>query len=114
MLQRQRVFSLTNTILNCLFMALVLMCCVYFISFWIEMKSSFLDTMVSVVNICAWCVTGLSVAMAVMAVWIYVSDRNRQIGKLVWCIIRMAVCIVLAVFVDVCSILVAGEISVSL
>ena len=66
MLQRQRVFSLTNTIINCLFMALLLLCGVYFISFWIEMKPSFLETMVSIVNIAAWCVTGLSVAMVLL------------------------------------------------
>ena len=114
MLQRQRVFSLTNTIINCLFMALILLCGVYFISFWIEMKPSFLETMVSIVNIAAWCVTGLSVAMVAIALWISFSDSEFQVGKLVWCIIRMAICILLTIFVDVCSILVAGEISVSL
>ena len=95
-------------------MALLLLCGVYFISFWIEMKPSFLETMVSIVNIAAWCVTGLSVAMVAIALWISFSDSEFQVGKLVWCIVRMAICILLTIFVDVCSILVAGEISVNL
>ena len=95
-------------------MALILLCGIYFISFWIEMKPSFLETMVSIVNIAAWCVTGLSVAMVAIALWISFSYSEFQVGKLVWCIIRMAICILLTIFVDVCSILVAGEISVSL
>ncbi|MGX8681666.1 MAG: hypothetical protein ACSW74_03290, partial [Spirochaetales bacterium] len=83
-------------------------------SFWLELKSAFLQTMVSIVNVLAWCVTILSVIMAVLALWISISDKSFQLGKLIWCICRMAICIIVVIFIDVCSILVAGEISVNL
>ncbi len=114
MLQTRRVFDLTNTIVNYLFLFFILLCCVYFISFWFELKSAFLQTMVSIVNVLAWCVTILSVMMALLALWISISDRSFQVGKLIWCICRMAICIVLVIFIDVCSILVSGELSVNL
>ena len=114
MLQTRRVFDLTNTIVNFLFMFFALLCCVYFISFWLELKSAFLQTMVNIVNVLAWCVTILSVMMALLALWISISDRSFQVGKLIWCICRMAICIIVVIFIDVCSILVSGEISVNL
>lgn len=114
MLQTRRVFDLTNTIVNYLFMIFILLCCVYFISFWLELKSAFLQTMVNVVNVLAWCVTVLSVIMAVLALWISVSDKRFQVGKLIWCVCRMAICIILVIFIDVCSILVSGALSVNL
>lgn len=114
MLQNRRVFELTNIILNCIFVAFVVFCCVYFVSFWFELKSDFIDVLVDVLNIAAWCVTGLSVVLAVLAVWISISEKSFQLGKLIWCIARMVICILLSVFIDVCSIVVSGELSVSL
>ena len=114
MLQTRRVFDLTNTIVNYLFMIFIFLCGVYFISFWLELKSAFLYTMVNILNVLAWVVTIISVLMAVLALWISFSDRSFQVGKLVWCVCRMAICILLAVFIDICSILVSGEIGVNL
>ena len=114
MLQTRRVFDLTNTIVNYLFMIFILLCCVYFISFWLELKSAFLYTMVNILNVLAWCVTIISVMMTALALWISISDHSFQAGKLIWSICRMAICILLVIFIDVCSILVSGEISVNL
>ena len=114
MIQSRRVFSLTNSIVNYLFLVFLLLCGVYFISFWMELRQSFLDTVLNIVNVSAWIVTGLSLILAGISVWISVSDKEFQTGKLVWSIARMAICIILAVFVDVCAILVAGNVSVNL
>ncbi len=114
MMQKRRVFDLTNVILNCLFLAFVLFCCVYFISFWVDLKTDFIHFSVEIVNIAAWCVTGLSVILTVLALWISFAESSFQIKKLIWCIVRMIICIGLSIFVDVCSILVSGDISVNL
>ncbi len=114
MLQKRRVFDLTNTILNYLFVAFLLLCCVYACSFWIELKGQFIDTVVEILNVSAWCVTGLSVILTVLALWISISEKSFQLGKLIWCIVRMAICIGLSIFVNVCSILVSGDVSVNL
>ena len=114
MLQTRRVFDLTNTIVNCLFSVFILLCGVYFISFWLELKMAFLQSMVNFVNVLAWCVTILSVIMGILALWISFTDKGLQLGKLLWCIGRMIICIILVLFIDVCSILVSGKINVNL
>ena len=114
MLQTRRVFDLTNAILNCLFLAYLLLCCVYGVSFWVELKPNFINLVVSILNVGAWCVTGLSVILFVMALWISIKEKSFQLGKLIWSIVRMVICIGLSILVDVCSILVSGDISVSL
>lgn len=114
MLHNRRVFDLTNTILNYLFLVFLLLCGIYFMSFWMELKPEFLSAMVSVVNVAAWVITGVCIIMVILALWIAFVDRDIQIGTVLWCIARMALSILLTVFVDLCSILVSGEISAAL
>ncbi len=114
MLQTRRVYDLTNSILNYLFLGFLLLCCVYAVSFWMELKNQFIDTVVRILNVSAWCVTGLSVILTLLALWISITDKSFQLGKLIWCIVRMVLCIGLSVFVNVCVVLVSGELSIKL
>lgn len=114
MLQNRRVFDQVNSILNYVFLVFALLCGLYFMSFWTELKPEFIQAMVNVVNVVAWCVTGVSVIMVALALWIAIVDRDVQVLTVLWCVVRMGLCIALTVFIDVCSILVDGLLSVSL
>ena len=114
MLQRRRVFDLTNTIMNYLFLVFLLLCAIYLASFWFELKSGFLEFLVGWINLAAWTISLLALLLTGLAVWIAVADRNLKLLVLLWCILRMAICIALAVAIDACSILVSEGVSVSL
>ena len=114
MLQRRRVFDLTNTIMNYLFLVFLLLCGIYLASFWFELKSDFLIYLVNVINVGAWTISILAVLMAGLAVYISIADRDLKLLVLLWCILRMVVCIALSIVIDACSILVSEGVSVSL
>ena len=114
MLERRRVFDLTNTIINYLFMVFLLLAAIYFVSFWFKLKGGFIDMVISWVNVVAWTVTAISVLVVLIALVITVLDHELKLGTLVWSLVRMAVCIALSVVIDVCSVLVAEGVKVSL
>ena len=114
MLQRRRVFDLTNTIMNYLFLVFLLLCGIYLASFWFELKSEFLAYLVGVINVAAWTISSLALLMVGLAVYIAVADKDLKALVLLWCILRMAVCIALSIVIDACSILVSEGVSVSL
>ena len=114
MLQRRRVFDLTNTIMNYLFLVFLLLCGIYLASFWFELKSDFLAYLVGVINVAAWTISSLALLMVGLAVYIAVADKDLKALVLLWCILRMAVCIVMSVIIDACSILVSEGVSVNL
>lgn len=114
MLQRRRVFDLTNTIMNYLFLVFLLLCGIYLASFWFELKSEFLTYLVGVINVAAWTISSLALLMVCLAVYIAVADKDLKALVLLWCILRMAVCIALSIVIDACSILVSEGVSVSL
>ena len=114
MLQRRRVFDLTNTIMNYLFLVFLLLCGIYLTSFWFELKSDFLTYLVSVINVAAWTISALALLMVCLAVYIAIADKDLKFLVLLWCILRMAVCIALSIIIDACSILVSEGVSVSL
>ena len=114
MLQRRRVFDLTNTIMNYLCLVFLLLCGIYLTSFWFELKSDFLTYLVSVINVAAWTISALALLMVCLAVYIAIADKDLKALVLLWCILRMAVCIALSIIIDACSILVSEGVSVSL
>ena len=114
MLQRRRVFDLTNTIMNYLFMVFLLLCAIYLVSFWFELKPDFLVYLVNVINVAAWTISILAVLMAGLAVFISIADKDLKLLVLLWCILRMVVCIALSIAIDACEILVSEGVSVSL
>lgn len=114
MLQRRRVFDLTNTIMNYLFLVFLLLCAIYLASFWFELKPDFLIYLVNVINVGAWTISILAVLMAGLAVYISIADRDLKLLVLLWCILRMVVCIAFSIVIDACSILVSEGVSVSL
>ena len=114
MLQRRRVFDLTNTIMNYLFLVFLLLCGIYLTSFWFELKSDFLTYLVSVINVAAWTISALALLMVCLAVYIAIADKDLKALVLLWCILRMVVCIALSIIIDACSILVSEGVSVSL
>ncbi len=114
MLQKRRVFDLTNTIMNYLFMVFLLLCGIYFASYWFELKMDFLDELVTAANIFAWTISGLSVIMVVLALALAIADKDLKLFTLIWCIVRMLLCIVLSVLIDVSLILTEGGVSLSL
>ena len=65
MLQRRRVFDLTNTIMNYVFMVFLLFAGIYLASFWFELKSEFLSGIVVCANVVAWTVTALSLMLVI-------------------------------------------------
>ena len=114
MLQRRRVFDLTNTIMNYLFLVFLLLCAIYLASFWFELKADFLVYLVGVINVAAWTISILAVLMAGLAVYISIADKDLKLLVLLWCILRMVACIALSIVIDACSILVSEGVSVSL
>ena len=114
MLQRRRVFDLTNTIMNYLFLVFLLLCGIYLTSFWFELKADFLTYLVGVINVAAWTISALALLMVGLAVFIAIADKDLKALVLLWCILRMVVCIALSIIIDACSILVSEGVSVSL
>lgn len=114
MLQRRRVFDLTNTIMNYLFLVFLLLCGIYLVSFWFELKSGFLVYLVNVINVSAWTISTLALLMTGLAVFIAIKDKDLKILVLIWCLVRMMICIALSIVIDVCSILVSEGFSGSL
>ena len=114
MLQRRRVFDLTNTIMNYLFLVFLLLCAIYLASFWLELKPDFLTYLVSCLNVAAWTISVLSVLMLGLALYIAAVDKDMKALVLIWCILRMALCIALSIMIDACSILVSEGVSVNL
>ena len=113
-LERRRVFDLTNTIMNYLFLVFLLLAGIYFVSFWFELKSDFISVMVSCVNVVAWTVTAISVMLVIVALVIAFMDHEIKIWTLLWCLVRMAVCIAVSILVDVCAVLVSEGVKVTL
>ena len=114
MLQKRRVFDLTNTIMNYLFLVFLLLCGIYLASFWFELRSDFLTSLVNCINVAAWTISALSVILVILALVIAVMDKDLKFWTLMWCILRMAVCIALSIIIDASSILVSEGVSVSL
>lgn len=114
MLQRRRVFDLTNTIMNYLFLVFLLLCGIYLVSFWFELKSGFLIYLVNVINVAAWTISTLALLMTALGVFIAIKDKALKALVLIWCIVRMIICIALSIVIDACSILVSEGVSVSL
>ena len=114
MLQRRRVFDLTNTIMNYLFLVFLLLCGIYLVSFWYELKSDFLVYLVNVINVAAWTISSLALLMTGLAVFIAIADKDLKLLVLLWCILRLILCIAFSIIIDACSILVSEGVSVSL
>ena len=114
MLQRRRVFDFTNTIMNYVFMVFLLFAGIYLTSFWLELKSQFLNSIVVCANVVAWTVTALSLMLFLISLFIAIADHEIKWGTIIWCLVRMVVCIVLSIIIDVSSILVNEGVSVSL
>ena len=114
MLQKRRVFDITNLIMNYVFLVFVLLCCIYFASFWFELRMEFLTFMVGFVNFFAWVLAGVSVLLFILALVLALSEKDFRIGALVWCLLRMIICAGLAVAIDVFDILEKGGISLTL
>ena len=114
MLQKRRVFDLTNTIMNYVFMVFLLFAGIYLASFWFELKSDFISSIVVCANVVAWTVTALSVMLVLIALFIAVADYEFKWGTIIWSICRMVVCIIVSIIIDVSSILVSEGVTVSL
>ena len=114
MLQKRRVFDLTNTIMNYLFMVFLLLCGIYFASYWFELKLDFLDYLVNAANIAAWTMSVLSIVLVVLALILAIADKDLKLFTLIWCIVRMIICIVLSIIVDTSLIITSGGVSLSL
>ena len=114
MLQKRRVFDLTNSIMNYLFCVFLLLCGIYFASYWFELKLSFLDYLVNTINIAAWLLSGVSVVLLVLALLLAIADKDLKLFSILWCLLRMVICVVLSVLVDLSLILTSGGVSVNL
>ena len=113
-LERRRVFDLTNTITNYLFLSFLLLSGIYFVSFWFRLRNDFITAVVSCVNIAAWTVTAISVTIVIVALVIALKDHEIKLWTMIWCFLRMVICLTLSVAVDVCSVLVSEGVSVTL
>ncbi|HAN42948.1 MAG TPA: hypothetical protein DCP98_05915 [Sphaerochaeta sp.] len=114
MLQKRRVFDLTNSIMNYLFWVFLLLCGIYFASYWFELKLSFLDYLVNTINIAAWLLSGVSVVLLVLALLLAIADKDLKLFSILWCLLRMVICVVLSVLVDLSLIMTSGGVSVNL
>ena len=114
MLQKQRVFGITNSVMNYLFLVFILLAGMFFVSYWFELESGFLDYLVKVVNVFGWIMSVLSVIMVVLALVIAFTDKTFKGLTLLWTIVRMVVCVVVSVIIDVSDIVVSGNLVISL
>ena len=114
MLQKRRVFDLTNSIVNYLFLVLLLLCGIYAVSFWIELTEEFTAFLVLCINVMTWTVSGLSVILVLLALVIAVLDRDLRFAALLWSIIRMIICVAFSIIIDAASILVSEGVSLRL
>lgn len=114
MLQKRRVFDLTNSIMNYLFWVFLLLCGIYFASYWFELKLSFLDYLVNTINIAAWLLSGVSVVLLVLALLLAIADKDLKLFSILWCLLRMVICVVLSALVDMSLIMTSGGVSVNL
>ncbi len=114
MLQNRRVFDIINRILNYLFMVFLLLGCMYFVSFWIELRADYLTFMVNFTNLFAWIISGASILMFILALVLVFVNRDFPIGTVLWCLLRMVLCIGITVVIDVVDILEKGGVSLSL
>ncbi|MBQ5364678.1 MAG: hypothetical protein IIU49_01280 [Spirochaetales bacterium] len=114
MLERRRVFDLTNTIMNYVFLVFLLLAGIYFVSFWFELRNDFINTIVSCVNVVAWTVTAISVMLVTVALVIAFADHEINVWTLVWCIVRMVICIAVSIVIDACAVLVSEGVKVTL
>ena len=110
MLQKQRVFGITNMVMNYLFLVFILLAGLYFVSYWFELTQVFTKTLVSAVNVFAWTMSILSVILVVLALVIAITDRSFRGLTLLWTIIRMVICIAVSILIDVSDIVVSGNI----
>ena len=114
MLQKQRVFGITNSVMNYLFLVFILLAGMFFVSYWFELESGFLDYLVKVVNVFGWIMSVLSVTMVVLALVIAFTDKTFKGLTLLWTIVRMVVCVAVSVIIDVSDIVVSGNLVISL
>ena len=113
MLQKQRVFGITNMVMNYLFLVFILLAGLYFVSYWFELTDVFTSTLVTAVYIFAWTMSILSVILVVLALVIAITDRSFRGLTLLWTIIRMVICIAVSILIDVSDIVVSGNIVLS-
>ena len=113
MLQKQRVFGITNMVMNYLFLVFILLAGLYFVSYWFELTDVFTSTLVTAVNVFAWTMSILSVILVVLALVIAITDRSFRGLTLLWTIIRMVICIAVSILIDVSDIVVSGNIVLS-
>ncbi len=114
MLQKRRVFDLTNTITNYLFMVFLLLCGMFFASYWFELRLAFVDYLAGILNSAAWILSGISIVLLVLALVLCISNRDMKIMAIVWCLLRMVICVALSALVDVSLILTSGGVNLSL
>ena len=114
MLQSRRVFDLTNTIMNYLFMTFLLLAGFYLVSFWLDLKPEFLTYLVGVINVAAWTISGISVFLVILALVIALFGKDLRFLTLLWCLLRMAICIALSIAIDAVSVLVSEGVSITL
>ena len=114
MLLKRRVFDLTNTILNYMFLVQVLLFILYCISFWIKLRQDYIAVLVTCINVAAWTVTVLSLVIVILGFFIYFRDKAISVRTMVWSLFRMLLSVAMTILVDVFSVVVAGEISVAL
>ena len=99
MLQRRRVFDITNMITNYTFMVCLLLCALYAASLWFSLDSTFVHFIVMACGILSCSVVAASAALFIVAVIFWILDGHPRVGLALWSLLRGAICLALMVAV---------------
>jgi len=99
MLQRRRIFDITNMITNYTFMVCLLLCALYAASLWFSLDAVFLDFIVNASGVLACSVAAASAALFIVAVVFWILDGHPRVGLALWSLLRGAICLALMVAV---------------
>ena len=93
MLQRRRVFDITNMITNYTFMVCLLLCALYAASLWFSLDAKFMHFLVISCGIMDCSVAAASVVLFIVAVVFWILDGHPRVGLAMWSLLRGALCI---------------------
>lgn len=99
MLQRRRVFDITNMITNYTFMVCLLLCALYAASFWFSLDATFLHFIAMACGVLTCSVAAVSAALFVTAVVFWILDGHPRVGLALWSLLRGALCLAIMVAV---------------
>lgn len=114
MLQKRRLYDSLNTILNYAMLVYLLISIIYGLSFYLKMKTSFVNAMSSFVGVLGWIITLTSIIQIVIGLLIIPKDRQFKKARLIWAFLRMIIVIVLTLFFSFTGQLVTEGIVISI